>query len=55
MILNKEDAHTVVLSLITAAAVADAEVPVRIPMPDEDGNGEEDELVKIFLKYLLCW
>ena len=42
MILNEEDAHTVVLSLITAAAVAGAEVPVPIPMPDAAGNGEEE-------------
>ena len=51
MILNEEGAHTVVLSLITAAAVADAEVPVRIPMPDAAGNGEEEVQEKRFLKY----
>jgi hypothetical protein len=51
VILNEEDAHTVVLSLTTAAAAAGAEVPDRTPMPDEAESGKSGIQARKSLKY----
>ncbi|WP_462426681.1 hypothetical protein [Anaerotignum lactatifermentans] len=51
MILNVEDAHTVVLSLTMAAAVAGAEAPSRIQMQGAAGSGRRKEQEKRFPKF----